>query len=246
MRDGIVFYRSFYEAIRRLPDAELARCFKAIMEYGLNGNEPEAAGIEWAIYCLAKPQIDANNKRYQNGAKGGRPKTEEEPNGNQEETKQEPNSNQEETKQEPNHNQTRTKYEPKEKDKDKVKDKEKDKEKDKDKDKNNNKKSACFVPPTLGDVKEYCKEKGYEIDAERFIDFYMSKDWMIGKNRMKDWRAAVRNWDRNRRQGMTTKGDQRQGMTTKGKNRFHNLEEHGYDYDKMVWGMIKQDGSGTG
>lgn len=227
MRGGIVFYRSFYEAIRGLPDAELARCFKAIMEYGLNGNEPEAAGIEWAIYCLAKPQIDANNKRYQNGAKGGRPKTEEEPSGNQEETKQEPN-----------HNQVITKWEPKEKDKVK--------EKEKDKDKKNNKKSAHFVPPTLGDVQEYCKEKGYEIDAERFIDFYMSKDWMIGKNRMKDWRAAVRNWDRNRRQGMTTKGDQRQGMTTKGKNRFHNLEEHGYDYDKMVWGMIRQDGSGTG
>ena len=75
MRDGIVFYRSFYDAIKELSDAELAKCFKAIMEYGLDGKEPETSGIEKTIYCLVKPQIDANNKRYQNGTKGGRPKT---------------------------------------------------------------------------------------------------------------------------------------------------------------------------
>ena len=51
-----------------------------------------------------------------------------------------------------------------------------------------------FCPPTLEEVKAYCAEKEYNIDAERFIDFYASKGWFIGKNKMKDWQAAVRNW----------------------------------------------------
>lgn len=42
----------------------------------------------------------------------------------------------------------------------------------------------------------YCQEKGYAMDAERFVDFYSSKGWMVGKNKMKDWKAAVRNWAR--------------------------------------------------
>lgn len=51
-----------------------------------------------------------------------------------------------------------------------------------------------FCPPTLEEVKAYCAEKEYNIDAERFIDFYASKGWFVGKNKMKDWQAAVRNW----------------------------------------------------
>ena len=51
-----------------------------------------------------------------------------------------------------------------------------------------------FCPPTLEEVKAYCAEKEYNIDAERFIDFYTSKGWFVGKNKMKDWQAAVRNW----------------------------------------------------
>lgn len=52
-----------------------------------------------------------------------------------------------------------------------------------------------FCPPTLEEVKIYVEEKGYAFfDADRFIDFYTSKGWMVGKNKMKDWQAAVRNW----------------------------------------------------
>lgn len=55
-------------------------------------------------------------------------------------------------------------------------------------------KAPRFTPPDLADVKAYCMAQGYEVDAERFIDFYESKGWMVGKNKMKDWRAAVRGW----------------------------------------------------
>ena len=53
-----------------------------------------------------------------------------------------------------------------------------------------------FVPPTLEEVSVYCKERNNGIDAQAFIDFYSSKGWMIGKNKMKDWKAAVRTWER--------------------------------------------------
>lgn len=96
-------------------------------------------------------------------------------------------------------------------------------------------KEKRFAPPTLENVSEYCREMGYtNVDAARFIDFYTSNGWMVGKNRMKDWKAAVRNW------GRREKNPQRQDGAAEvaKKNRFHNLEEHGYDYDAMVWGMV--------
>ena len=94
MRDSFVFYRSFYEAIADLPDADLAACFRAISEYALNDIEPEVPGIEKTVFKMAKPQIDANNKRYMNGTKGGRPITKSKPIDNQTVTNQKPNNNQ--------------------------------------------------------------------------------------------------------------------------------------------------------
>ncbi len=52
-----------------------------------------------------------------------------------------------------------------------------------------------FTPPTVDDVAAYVSEKGYHVNAERFVSFYQQKGWMVGKNRMKDWKAAVRNWE---------------------------------------------------
>lgn len=53
-----------------------------------------------------------------------------------------------------------------------------------------------FKPPTLEDVKNYCVERNNNVDAQRFIDYYTSNGWKVGKNPMKDWKAAVRNWER--------------------------------------------------
>lgn len=52
-----------------------------------------------------------------------------------------------------------------------------------------------FKKPTLEEVESYCKERNNNVDPERFIDFYESKDWMIGKNKMKDWKACIRTWE---------------------------------------------------
>lgn len=55
--------------------------------------------------------------------------------------------------------------------------------------------STPFTPPTLAEVHAYCRERKNRVDPNRFVDFYASKGWMVGKNKMKDWRAAVRNWE---------------------------------------------------
>lgn len=57
-------------------------------------------------------------------------------------------------------------------------------------------KRNVFVKPTLEEIEAYCKERNNQVDAQTFFDFYESKNWMIGKNKMKDFKAAIRNWER--------------------------------------------------
>ena len=64
-------------------------------------------------------------------------------------------------------------------------------------------KTKRFTPPTLDEVEQYCLERANGIDAQTFIDFYESKGWMIGKNKMKDWKAAVRTWERKNKESKT-------------------------------------------
>lgn len=97
-----------------------------------------------------------------------------------------------------------------------------------DKDKKSISRTSRFNPPTEFEVRAYCKEKGYSVDATRFIDFYASKGWMVGKNKMKDWRAAVRNWERSRRQEATAK------------NRFNNFSQRQYDYNSLEAQLLAQ------
>lgn len=105
MRDSFVFYRSFYDAIKDLPRDVQGEIYTAIMEYRLYGKETEnLKPIARSVFTLMKPQIDVNNKRFENGKKGGRPKSGNEPDGNQEETKEKPSNNQSETKSKPNVN----------------------------------------------------------------------------------------------------------------------------------------------
>lgn len=66
-----------------------------------------------------------------------------------------------------------------------------------------------FSPPTVEEVRAYCTERGNSVDPEAFVDFYASKGWMIGKNKMKDWKAAVRTWEQ---------GDKRKGVKVSGGN----------------------------
>lgn len=217
MRESIVFYRSFYEAIKELPAEEFRNAVMAIMEYGLNDSEIDTSGVAKAILIMAKPQIDKNNKRYENGLRGGT-----KPKQNQNGTKTEPNPNQTVTKVEPTPNQNGTKAEPKRtnpepNDNDNVNDNVNDI-------KESEEKKPRFYPPTLEELKKYIADNKYNVDPERFIDYYTANGWTVGKNRMKDWKAAVRNWDRSQKSG----GRMRQESTAKTK--FSNFEQRSYDY----------------
>ena len=57
--------------------------------------------------------------------------------------------------------------------------------------------NSVFTPPTVDEVQAYITEKGYTVDAERFVDYYTANGWKVGKVKMADWRRTVNNWQRN-------------------------------------------------
>lgn len=65
---------------------------------------------------------------------------------------------------------------------------------DSDNDSDNNK--NIFKQPTIDEVKAYCLERNKGVDAERWFNFYVSKGWLVGKTKMKDWKASVRTWEK--------------------------------------------------
>lgn len=56
-----------------------------------------------------------------------------------------------------------------------------------------------FTPPTFEEVRAYCLERGNAIDPAQFIDYYTANGWKVGRNPMRDWRAAVRQWEARRK-----------------------------------------------
>jgi len=76
------------------------------------------------------------------------------------------------------------------------------------------KKTPNFTPPAIDEVKAYCKERNNNVDPGKWHDFYSSKGWMVGKNKMKDWKAAVRTWEKSENYGGNDKktGGQRGAM----------------------------------
>lgn len=84
-----------------------------------------------------------------------------------------------------------------------------------------NKGRPKFQKPTIPEIAAYCMERGNNIDPEEFFNFYESKGWVIGKSPMKDWKACIRTWERNKR----TPFAPRQAAPQRKKSAFeHNLE----------------------
>lgn len=113
-RDSFLFYRSFMEALEDLNDKQYAKVMRAITKFALDGEEIALSGVEKVIFTLTKPQIIANNKRYENGCRGGRNSTKEEAKQVQDDTELQPNGNQTVTKTKPNFNQDETNLTPNE------------------------------------------------------------------------------------------------------------------------------------
>ena len=79
---------------------------------------------------------------------------------------------------------------------DRVRDRVRDRDRDIEK-RNVKEKRTIFVPPTVEEVSAYCLERQNGIDAQKFVDYYQSKGWVVGKSKMKDWKACVRTWEGN-------------------------------------------------
>lgn len=95
-KDSFVFYKSYYDAIKKIPEEYQLEIYNAILSYSLENIEPtNLSPIAEAMFILIKPNIDSSQKRYEasveNGKKGGRPKTKEKPNNNLNKTQQKPN-----------------------------------------------------------------------------------------------------------------------------------------------------------
>ena len=80
------------------------------------------------------------------------------------------------------------------------------------------KKESATIPPTVDMVVAYCKKRNNGIDAQRFIDFYEARGWMIGKTKMKDWQAAIRTWERRAQHGADCEASQ--SKSTQGRYKY--------------------------
>lgn len=179
-KESFVFYRSFANTIDRLPADIQLPLYKAITSYALDLREPSFDDCQDRVFLEAiwesiRPQLDANHKRYLNGCKGAEyGKLGGAPKGNQNARKKQPLINPKTT---PNVN-----------DNDNV---------------NGNDNVVIgktttkkFIKPTIEEIREYCSDRGNSVDAEKFHSYYEANGWKVGKNPMKDWRAAVRTWEK--------------------------------------------------
>lgn len=95
---------------------------------------------------------------------------------------------------------------------------------------NKSEKRKRFTPPTVDEVKAYCSETNLSINAEYFVDYYTSKGWKVGRDTMKDWKAAVRNWAR-RDNGNNNVSDTK---SSKPRKKFKTMEINGTLVDVEV------------
>ena len=185
MRESTVFYRSFYEAIKELDADTQAQVYSAIFEYALNFNQVEVKGVAKTVFTLIKPQLDANLKRYENGTKAKVKQTE---------SKTEAKPKQDRSKVEANVNVN---------DNVNVNANE-----NVNQNQNDNVSRSRFRAPTYDEIFDFMKMKNglagniwpdakVISEAKAFFNHYESNGWMVGKNKMKNWEAAVRNWMNN-------------------------------------------------
>lgn len=180
----IKVFVDWLDAIEPLGDAERGRLFTSLLEYARTGAVPQLNGNERFIFPMMRAQVarDIAQMEATSENRGKRKKA---------------NEDLSDLSDKSNLSGKRTQ----EKDKDKDEDKDKDKDEDEDEDKEGSPPTPSqFIPPNVIEVRAYCNERKNHVDPQRFVDFYTSKGWMVGKTKMKDWKAAVRTWEKSDKQ----------------------------------------------
>ena len=175
-REYFCAYQSYIKQCKGLSDGELGRLFRALLEYSASGKVPELNGRESVAFDFMSANIDRDAESYKDTCNRNRE------NISKRYERIRANTTVYETYQE--------------------KEEEKEKEELLKKDISNeiSKKSTRqkkFVPPTVEEVAAYCLERKNKVDAAYFVDHYTSNGWKVGKQNMKDWKAAVRTWEKN-------------------------------------------------
>ena len=201
--DTVKIYRSFRDAARDLPDAERLAFWDAVIDYGLDGVEPQASGIAKTLFTAVKPNIDNYRDSVFIGKTGGRPTTK---TGGKTGVKRGVLTG----------DKTGVKTELNRIELNRIEE-----------EKESIKKKTRFAPPSLEDVQAYKAErgdKGKNVDPETFINFYSAKGWKVGSSPMKDWRAAFRTWE---------KRGERTPAAPKKSNSFNFDGQRDYDYEAL-------------
>lgn len=177
-REYFCAYHSYIKQCKGLSDGELGRLFRALLEYSASGKVPELNGRESVAFDFMSANIDRDAESYKDTCNRNRE------NISKRYERIRANTTVYETYQE------------------KEEEKEKEEEELLKKDISNeiSKKSTRqkkFVPPTVEEVAAYCLERKNKVDAAYFVDHYTSNGWKVGKQNMKDWKAAVRTWEKN-------------------------------------------------
>lgn len=178
----IAAYYSYLEYMEPLSDEECGRLFKACLTYGKTGEQPGLLGNERFVWPAIKSQIDRDKQKYAEKCK-----------------RQSENIKKRWEKSDTKNTMAYDGISGIPTDSAYTKGKEKAKEKAiKEKTPTESKRNV-FSAPTLEEVREYCRSRKSPVDPAAFWDYYTSKGWTVGRSPMKDWKAAVRNWERNER-----------------------------------------------
>ena len=200
IRDSFIFYRSFYQSAKKLPKEDKAELFDAICSYALDGELVEMSVVPEAIFTVIKPNLDANRRKWENGCKEKKKTSEIEADEQQEISKDEANDKQTISKAQGNVDVNV--------------------DVDVDKDVKSKSESKRFSPPSLLQVSDYCQERKNSVNPQKWMDHYQSNGWKVGKNSMKDWKAAVRKWENS---SFESKGNLTQFLTPDQRRRQNNL-----------------------
>ena len=204
----IKIFVDYLDAIEPLGDAERGRLFTSLLTYARTGEAPQLGGNERFLFPMMRAQLDRDIAAMA-GVSEARSKA----------AKASKSSKCEQMQQMQANAANASKS---------SKDEDEDKDKDKDK-KGNGAREARFTPPSVEEVAAYCQERGNGVDAARFVDFYSSKGWMVGKSKMKDWKAAIRNWERS--------GDTK---ATPAKKPGYNVQHHDGDLSDLQKAAIQR------
>lgn len=182
MSGKFMFFANFKETADKLPDDLRLKFYDAMTDYVFNGIEPEDVIIS-ALITAIKPSLDKEDGR--GGARDGAGAKKNNQNAKKQSiTINDNNVEQSKTIKTIKNNQNNQSFLETETETEEEKDNLTVIQKEK-----------KFSKPSLDDVRTYCQERNNQVDAERWFNYYSSNGWKVGKNSMKDWKAAVRTWE---------------------------------------------------